>query len=175
MILSLILLLGIYPLILLGIGKLLPDGGKGEIIEDNGRSYFANIGQHFTDDKYFWSRPSAVDYHASESGGSNKGPNNREYLRFVAARLDSFLAHNTDIVKSEIPVDLITASGSGLDPDISVQGARVQVGRISKARNISKSKIEQIIIANTEKPLLGLLGPEKVNVLRLNLALDKLK
>ncbi|HRO41731.1 MAG TPA: K(+)-transporting ATPase subunit C [Flavipsychrobacter sp.] len=173
--LSLILLSGIYTLILLGIGKVLPGQGKGEIITHNGKSYYANIGQKFTEDKYFWSRPSAVDYNASGSGGSNKGPNNPELLQAVEARLDTFLAHNPGIAKSEVPVDMVTASGSGLDPNISIQAAKIQVKRIAKVRGIAEGNIEQLILSNTEKPLLGLLGPQKVNVLKLNIALDNLK
>lgn len=173
--LSLILLSGIYTLILLGIGKVLPGQGKGEIITHNGKSYYANIGQKFTEDKYFWSRPSAVDYNASGSGGSNKGPNNPELLQAVEARLDTFLAHNPGIAKSEVPVDMVTASGSGLDLNISIQAAKIQVKRIAKVRGIAEGNIEQLILSNTEKPLLGLLGPQKVNVLKLNIALDNLK
>lgn len=173
--LSLILLSGIYTLILLGIGKVLPGQGKGEIITHNGKSYYANVGQKFTEDKYFWSRPSAVDYNASGSGGSNKGPNNPELLQAVEARLDTFLAHNPGIAKSEVPVDMVTASGSGLDPNISIQAAKIQVKRIAKVRGIAEGNIEQLILSNTEKPLLGLLGPQKVNVLKLNIALDNLK
>lgn len=173
--LSLILLSGIYTLILLGIGKVLPGQGKGEIITHNGKSYYANIGQKFTEDKYFWSRPSAVDYNASGSGGSNKGPNNPELLQAVEARLDTFLAHNPGIAKSEVPVDMVTASGSGLDPNISIQAAKIQVKRIAKVRGIAEGNIEQLILSNTKKPLLGLLGPQKVNVLKLNIALDNLK
>lgn len=174
-ILSLILLSGVYTLILLGIGKLMPGQGKGEIITYNGQSYYANIGQKFTDDKYFWSRPSAVEYNASGSGGSNKGPNNPELLQSVKARLDTFLAHNPGVSKSGVPVDLITASGSGLDPNISLQAAKIQVKRIAKVRGIAEGNIEQLILSHTEKPLLGVFGPEKVNVLKLNIALDNLK
>lgn len=174
-ILSLILLSGIYTLILLGIGKLLPGQGKGEIITYNGKSYYANVGQKFTEDKYFWSRPSAVDYNASGSGGSNKGPNNPELLQAVEARLDTFLVHNPGVAKSEVPVDMVTASGSGLDPNISLQAAKIQVKRIAKVRGIAEGNIEQLILSNTEKPLWGFLGPQKVNVLKLNIALDNLK
>lgn len=174
-ILSLILLSGIYTLLLLGIGKLLPGQGMGEIITEKGTAYYANIGQKFTDDKYFWSRPSAVDYNAAGSGGSNKGPSNPDYLAKVQERIDTFLVHNPGIEKSQIPVDLITASGSGLDPNISVQAAQVQVKRISKVRGIDEGNLQQLILSNTEKPLLKLFGPEKVNVLKLNIALDNLK
>ena len=90
-------------------------------------------------------------------------------------RIDSFLVHNPDIKKEDIPSDLVTASGSGLDPNISVQGAKVQVKRISKVRNLSENTIHQLIAHHTETPFLGLFGTEKINVLKLNLDLDNLK
>lgn len=166
---------GIYTLVVLGIAQFAPNNGKGEIITQNGKTYYSNIGQKFTDDKYFWSRPSAVDYNAASSGASNKGPTNPEYLQQVQARIDAFLAHNPGMNKADIPSDLVTASGSGLDPDISVQAAEVQVKRIAKLRGIAPENLEQLIISNTEKPFLGLFGTEKINVLKLNLALDNLK
>jgi K+-transporting ATPase ATPase C chain len=132
------------------------------------------VGQSFTSDKYFNSRPSAVGYNAAGSGGSNKGPSNPDYLAEVQARIDTFVVHNPDIKREEIPSDLVTASGSGIDPHISVQAARVQVKRIAKVRNISEATINQIIEQQTDKPLLDLFGTEKVNVLKLNLALDNL-
>lgn len=171
----LILLCGVYTLFVLGIAKAVSGGGKGEIIEHNGKKYYANIGQSFTNDNYFYSRPSAVDYNAAGSGGSNKGPSNEEYLATVNARIDTFLVHNPDIKKSEIPVDLMTASGSGLDPNISIQAAKVQVKRISKQRNISEESLQELIDRQIEKAFIGLVGPEKINVLKLNIALDNLE
>jgi K+-transporting ATPase ATPase C chain len=174
-VLSIILLMVIYPLALWGIAQLSPNNGKGEIVSQNGKTYYSNIGQTFTQDQYFNSRPSAVGYNAAGSGGSNKGPSNTEYLAEVQARIDTFLLHNPGINKSEIPVDLITASGSGLDPDISVQAAKVQVKRIAKVRNVSETALQQLITQQTESPTFGLFGPEIINVLKLNLALDNLK
>lgn len=165
----------IYPMAVWGIAQLAPNSGKGAVIEHRGKKFYANIGQSFTQDQYFYSRPSAVGYNASGSGASNKGPSNEEYLTEVQARIDTFLVHNPGINKSEIPVDLLTASGSGLDPNCSVQAAKVQVKRISKIRNIEEAKLIQLIDQQTEKPLMGLLGPEKINVLKLNIALDELK
>ena len=166
----------LFPLLIAGIAKLAPGNGKGETLSVNGKVVgYANIGQKFTEDKYFWGRPSAVDYNAAGSGGSNKGPSNPEYLKTVEARIDSFLVHNPGVSKSEIPSDLVTASGSGLDPNISVQAATIQVKRIAKARNIEVGNLEQLIVSNTEKPLAGMFGPEKINVLKLNIALDNLK
>ncbi|GAA4307171.1 K(+)-transporting ATPase subunit C [Compostibacter hankyongensis] len=173
--LSLVLLSGFYVLILLGIARMVPGKGHGEKITGNGRTYYANIGQAFTEDRYFWSRPSAVDYNAAGSGGSNKGPNNPDLLKTVQARIDTFLVHNPGVDKSRIPVDLVTASGSGLDPDISIAAAMVQVKRISAVRDIPESRLEELVKQSVKKPLLGLFGPASVNVLRLNLALDRLQ
>lgn len=163
-----------YPLAMLGIAQLTPNSGKGEVIEAEGKRYYANIGQAFTADNYFNSRPSAVDYNAAGSAGSNKGPSNAEYLATIQARIDTFLVHNPSVSKAEIPVELVTASGSGLDPHISSKAAKVQVRRIAAIRNLPAHRLEALIAGHTEKPLLGLLGPEKINVLELNLALDNL-
>ncbi|MFY1046047.1 K(+)-transporting ATPase subunit C [Chryseobacterium sp. GP-SGM7] len=173
-ILSIVLLTVVYPAIIWAIAQVSPNNGKGEIIKHNNHIYYSNIGQSFKQDQYFWSRPSAVDYNAAGSGGSNKGASNKEYLQQVQARIDTFLMKNPGVAKSEIPVDLITASGSGLDPDFSVQAAKVQAKRIAQNRKISVDKINQLIVANTEQPFLGLFGPEKINVLKLNIALDDL-
>ena len=108
--------------------------GKGKIVEYKGQTYYENIGQKFDKDEYFWSRPSAVDYNAAGSGASNKGASNKEYLQEVEKRIETILKHNPEIKKSEIPMDLITASGSGLDPNISVQAAKIQIKRISKIK-----------------------------------------
>ncbi|HQY12236.1 MAG TPA: potassium-transporting ATPase subunit C, partial [Ferruginibacter sp.] len=120
-------------------------------------------------------RPSAVDYNAAGSAGSNKGPKNPDYLKQVQDRIDSFLVHNPGVKKEEIPAELVTASGSGLDPDISPAGASVQVKRIAAVRKLAEATIISLIDKQTEKPLLGFMGPAKVNVLKLNIALDKLK
>lgn len=172
---SIIFFAVIYPLAVWGIAQFAPNNGKGEIIEHNEKKHYSNIGQSFTEDKYFWSRPSAVGYNAAGSGGSNKGPSNAEYLAEVQTRIDTFLSHNPEVTKAEIPVDIVTASGSGLDPHISVQAAKVQVKRIAKIRNIDANKLMKLIAENTDKPLAGLFGPEKINVLKLNIALDNLK
>ncbi|MCC6817065.1 MAG: K(+)-transporting ATPase subunit C [Saprospiraceae bacterium] len=170
-----ILLMVIYPIIVWGMAQFTSGSGNGQTITENGKMYYANIGQTFNDDKYFWSRPSAVDYNAAGSGGSNKAPSNKEHLQLVQARIDTFLIHNPDIKKSEIPVDLVTASGSGLDPHISVKAANVQVKRIAKIRGVAEGNLQKLIVSNTEKPLMGLFGPERINVLKLNIALDNFK
>ncbi len=165
----------IYPLVVAGIAKLAPGGGNGETITANGKVVgYALVGQKFTEDRYFNSRPSAVDYNAAGSGGSNKGPTNPDYLKTVQARIDTFMVHNPGIEKSAIPAELVTASGSGLDPDLSPAGALVQVNRIANVRSISADKVTALVKEHTEGPLLGVFGPSKVNVLRLNVALDEL-
>jgi len=170
----LVILAGIYPLVIAGIGKFTPGHGDGETIQFKGRTVgYANIGQKFTKDEYFWSRPSAVDYHADGSGGSNKGPTNPDYLKDVEKRIQDFMKKNPGVTRAEIPAELVTASGSGLDPDLSPAGAKVQIPRIARARHMSTDEVEKIVDENTEKPLLGLFGPSKVNVLKLNVILDK--
>jgi len=164
----------IYPLLIAGIGKAASGGGKDKTLSVNGRVVgYELIGQKFTEDKYFWGRPSAVDYNAAGSAGSNKGPSNPDYLKIVKDRIDSFLVHNPGVRKEEIPAELVTASGSGLDPDISPASAYVQVKRIASVRNLSEEKLKALIDQHVEKPFMGL-APEKLNVLKLNIDLDKL-
>ena len=171
----LLLFSGVYPAIVWGIAQLAPNKGEGFIIKDGkGKYYYENIGQKFSDDKYFWSRPSAVNYNAAGSGGSNKGPDNPDYLAQVQGNIDSLMAHNPGISKADIPSEMVTMSGSGIDPHISVQGAEVQVGRIAKVRGLDKSKVEALVKAHTEGPLMGM-GPARINVLKLNIDLDELK
>jgi K+-transporting ATPase ATPase C chain len=173
--LTLVLFSVVYTAIIWGAAQWAPNGGKGEVLTVNGKKYYANIGQAFTEDKYFYSRPSAVGYNSAGSGGSNKGPSNPEYLAIVQARIDTFLVHNPSVDKKDIPVELVTASGSGLDPDITTKSALVQVNRIASIRKVAPEKIEQLIARNTEGPLMAIFGPEKINVLKLNIALNELK
>jgi len=168
-------LAGIYALLVFGVAQVIPNRGKGKVVSHNGKTYYENIGQSFTSDKYFNSRPSAVGYNAAGSGGSNKGPSNPEYLAEVQKRIDTILMKNPEISKKDIPVEMVTASASGLDPDISVLSAKMQIKRIAKERNIKASELETLIENHTDRPLLGLFGPEKINILKLNLALDNLK
>ena len=168
--------IGIYSLLILGAAQAAPGKGKGETVTaDNRVVGWKLLGQKFTDDKYFQSRPSAVDYNAAGAGGSNKGPSNPDYLKDVQSRIDTFLVHNPSVKKEDIPAELVTASGSGLDPDLSPQGAYVQVARIAKARNIAAEKINMLVSQQIQKPLFGMFGIEKANILQLNIELDKLK
>ena len=172
----LVLLVVIYPLVVAGIARFAPGGGKGETVSVNGKVVgYKLVGQKFTEDRYFNSRPSAVEYNAAGSAGSNKGPSNPDYLKAVQARIDTFMVHNPGVAKESIPAELVTASGSGLDPDLSPVGARIQVARIAKVRNIPADRLNQLVDEHTEGPLLGIFGPAKVNVLALNVALDQLK
>ena len=133
----------------------------------------ANIGQKFTKNTYFWGRPSAVDYKANASAGSNKGPTNAIYLKEVELRIDTFLVYHPYLKRSEVPVEMVTASGSGLDPDITPECAYVQAERVAKARGMSTEAVRSVVEEQIEKPLLGFFGPAKVNVLKLNVALDE--
>lgn len=162
----------IYPLVVALAGKATPNGGKGETLEFKGKAVgYERIGQKFTEDRYFWGRPSAVDYNASGSAGSNKGPSNPDYLQLVEDRIDSFLVHNPGIDRKDIPSDLVTASGSGLDPHISPAAAYIQVKRVAAARKLPESVLRELVEKNTEKiPF----GPDAVHVLKLNIALDEL-
>lgn len=165
---------GLYTLLILGIAQAAPARGERQTVTVNGKKAGYRLeGQSFTADRYFNGRPSAAGYNAAGSSGSNKGPSNPDYLKTVSDRIDSFLVHNPAIKKSDIPSDLVTASGSGLDPDISLQGALVQVERIAKERNMAKQKLIDLIGNTKERSVMN--GIEKVNVLQLNIALDKLK
>lgn len=154
-----------------------PGKGNAEVVELNGKVVgAANVGQQFTKDIYFWGRPSCAGdgYDAANSCGSNKGPTNPEYLAEVETRIDSFLAHHPYLERKDVPAEMVTASGSGLDPDITPQSARVQVKRVAAARHLSENQVAALVEKSIERPLLGLFGPAKVNVLKLNVALDEL-
>jgi K+-transporting ATPase ATPase C chain len=176
-----VLFVGVYTAIIWGVGQMIaPNHGSGETINysasTNSTKYgFANVGQSFTADNYFWSRPSAVGYNAAGSGASNKGATNAEYLAQVQARIDTFLVHNPAVKKADIPVEMVTASGSGLDPHISPKSALIQVNRISKVRNIPEDKLIALVNQQVEKPFLGIFGPSQVNVLKLNIALNNVR
>lgn len=169
-IVMLILCAVIYPLLIAAAGKLTQGGGNGEQVQVRGRVVgYANVGQKFTEDKYFWGRPSAVDYNAAGSAGSNKGASNPDYLQQVQNRIDTFLMHNPGITKEQIPAEMVTASSSGLDPDISPAAAYLQVKRIATIRKMDEMQVQALVTAQIEK---GILGPDRINVLKLNIALD---
>jgi K+-transporting ATPase ATPase A chain len=168
----------IYPLVITGIAQLVfPVQSNGNLIEHNGKIVGSSlIGQPFTSSKYFWGRLSAtspVPYNSGVSGGSNLGPTNPALLDEVKVRVNAL--HSADPDNSQpIPVDLVTSSASGLDPDISVAGAKYQVPRIARERNMSESDVTALVEQQTEDQQFGLFGEPRINVLTLNLALDDL-
>lgn len=151
-----------------------PNKGNAEIAVVNGKVVgAANVGQMFTKDIYFWGRPSMAGngYDATSSAGSNKGPANDEYLNEIKVRIDTFLIHHPYLSRKDVPAEMVTASASGLDPDITPQCAYIQIKRVAKARKMDENKITEIVNKSIEKPFLGLFGTEKINVLKLNIAL----
>lgn len=164
-----------YPLAMLGLGTLLFPGAAGGslVVRDGHVVGSALIGQTFTAPGYFWSRPSATSpaYNAAASSGSNLGPTNPALAAAIAGRVQAL--HRADPAnRLPVPVDLVTASGSGLDPDISVAAARYQAARGARARRLALADVAALIDATRAGPDLGILGEPRVNVLRLNLALD---
>ena len=169
----------IYPLFITGIAQaLFPRQANGSLIEENGAVVGSElIGQPFSDPKYFWGRLSATapfPYNAAASSGSNYGPSNPALLDAVQARIDALKAVDPDN-KTPVPVDLVTSSGSGLDPDISVAAANYQVARVARYRGLSEMQVNELVRKYTKGRQFGILGEPRVNVLKLNLALDAMK
>lgn len=180
----------VFPLVITGIGQLaFHDKANGSIVEQNGKKIGSSlIGQSFTDAKgkalpqYFQSRPSAAvgasgdttaGYDPTYSSGSNLGPTNPDFLKLVGQRVKAYRKLNGLGANVKIPVDAVTASGSGLDPDISVANARLQARRISEERGIPVATVNKLIDEHTQDRTLGVLGEKTVDVLALNLALDR--
>src|SRR6476661_9790615 len=175
----------VYPLAMTGIaGVIFPYQAQGSLIEKDGKVIgSALIGQVFADDKYFHGRPSATNapdpkdstktvdapYNAANSMGSNLGPTNKALIERIKADVGKFKQESPSAL---VPIDLVTTSGSGLDPDISPEAALFQVPRVAKARNMPEDRVRALITENTKGRLAGLLGEPRVNVLALNLALD---
>ena len=177
-----------YPLAMTGIARaIFPYQSQGSLIEKDGKVVgSALIGQVFAHDKYFHGRPSATNtpdpkdatktidapYNAANSGGSNLGPTSKALIDRVKGDVDKLKAENPS---AQVPIDLVTTSGSGLDPDISPEAAMFQVPRVAKARNMPEDRVRQVVQEQTQSRWLGLLGEPRVNVLALNLALDSAK
>ena len=194
MLLVLTVLVGIaYPLALLGVGQLaFADKADGSLVEANGRVVGSELlGQSFTGDGYFWTRPSAAGSAASgstdedgapvdpsdqslwNSGGSNLGPTNETLITTVEARVVAYREAHGLAADASVPTDAVTASGSGVDPHISIANARIQANRVAADRGLSVEAVNALVDANTDARALGVLGEPGVNVLRLNLALDQ--
>lgn len=169
----------VYPLAVTASAQLLfPRQANGSLVEANGRVVGSSlVGQAFDDARYFWGRPSAttpVPYNAAASSGSNLGPTNPALATAVRERVAALRAAHPDQASTPIPVDLATASGSGLDPHVSPAAALFQVHRVARARALTDERVRRLVLEHVEGRSLGFLGEPRVNVLRLNLALDAL-
>jgi len=166
----------VYPVAVTGAARaLFPSQAAGSLVVQGGNTVGSRlIGQNFSDPKHFWGRPSATapqPYNASASGGSNLGPLNPALVDTVKARIEALRTADPGNTAA-VPVDLVTASASGLDPDISPAAARYQAARVARARGVPLEQVNALVAAHTEAPLWGVLGEPRVNVLALNLALD---
>ena len=170
----------VYPIAVWGLARsIFPRQAAGSIVVVGNKVVGSSlIGQNFSSPRYFQSRPSAAGdkgYAADNSSGSNLGPTNKALIDAVKLRLKNVVESNPGTDAHQVPIDLVTTSGSGLDPDLSPAGAKIQVARIAKVRDIPADQLNKLVDDHTEKPVLGLFGPSKVNVLKLNVALDEMK
>jgi len=174
-----VLLCGIYPIAVWGVAQLVfPRQANGSLIVRDGRIVGSSLlGQAFTDGRYFHPRPSAAGsdgYDAASSGGSNLGPLSQKLMDQVKERVEAYRSDNNLPANAKVPADAVTASGSGLDPHISVRNAEIQAARVADTRGVAKDEVMKLVRRHTEDPQLGLFGEARVNVLSLNLALDAL-
>jgi K+-transporting ATPase ATPase C chain len=171
-----IILLGFgYHLVLWGFGRaFFPAKAEGSLIRRSDGTIIGSrlIAQNFTKNEYFHPRPSAVDYNAASTGASNYGASNPEFLKAVKDRLDAETKLD-NVQPSQVPSEMVTTSGGGLDPDIPPQAAEIQASRVARARNVPVEKVQALIQEHTAPPTFGFLGRARVNVLELNLALDE--
>lgn len=171
---------GAYPILVTGIAQAaFKNQAAGSLIADKDGKVIGSalLGQNFAADHYFHPRPSAAGagYDAANSSGSNLGPTSQKLHDAIKERIAAYRTKNSLAAEATVPADAVTASGSGLDPHISLKNAELQTARVAKARNLSVEKVTELIASNTAKPDLGILGDAGVNVLKLNLALDALK
>jgi K+-transporting ATPase ATPase C chain len=172
---TMVLFGGVYPLLIWGMGQtLFRRQAEGSLIRRADGTVVGSslIAQAFTEPEYFHPRPSAVDYDAASTGGSNFGPGNPDHLKAVQERLHAFTAAE-GVPASSVPSEMVTASGGGLDPHIPPDAAALQLPRVAQARGVPEDRVRALVRAHTEPPALGFLGRERVNVLELNLALDR--
>lgn len=166
---------GVYPLVLWGIGRVaFADASEGSLLRrPDGRVIGSRlIAQPFNEPRYFHPRPSAVDYNAASTGGSNWGPSNPDHLKTVKARLDAIRTAD-GVAPDRVPSEMITASGAGLDPHIPPGAAELQVNRVAAARGVDAERVRTIVAAHVEPPTFGFIGRARINVLELNVALDQ--
>jgi len=166
---------GGYHLLLWGIGRtILPNQAEGSLIRRADGTVVGSslIAQAFTRPEYFHPRPSGVGYNAASTGGTNYGPSNPDQLQAVRDRLDAVVTEE-DVSPAQVPSEMVTASGAGLDPHIPPNAAALQVARVARARNVDANQVRELVRAHTAAPALGVLGRDRVNVLELNLVLDE--
>ena len=166
-----------YNLVVWGIGRVaFPSEAEGSLVRKSDGTVVGSrlIAQRFTRPEYFQPRPSGVDYNAASTGGTNYGPSNPDHLKAVRERLDAFMKQE-GVSTAQVPSEMVTASGAGLDPHIPPAAAALQAPRVARARGVPVDRVRELIRTHTEGPVLGFLGRERVNVLELNLALDKLR
>ena len=174
-----VLCCAIYPVVVWGIGQVLfsHQANGSLIVSKDGKILGSELlGQQFTSDKYFNSRPSAAGtgYDATNSGGTNLGPTSQKLNDSIKAAIDAYRKQNNLPADALVPADAVTSSASGLDPHISVANAQIQLPRVAKARNLDAAQVQELVEKYTDKPFLGIIGEPGVNVLKLNLALDDL-
>jgi K+-transporting ATPase ATPase C chain len=168
----------IYPVAITALAQLFfPKEAGGSLLYDSGGNLTGSalIGQPFSDPKYFWLRPSATSgypYNPLASGGSNLGPTNKDLIEQISNRTELLKSSG---IQAPVPSDLVMASASGLDPHISMQSALVQIPRVAKARNLDEETLRKLVLEHVEERQLGFLGEQRINVLKLNLALDNMK
>jgi K+-transporting ATPase ATPase C chain len=174
-IVTMVLFGGGYHLLIWGIGRVaFPNQAEGSLVRRADGSIVGSslIAQAFTRPEYFHPRPSGVDYNAASTGGTNYGPSNPDHLKAVSERLDTVMKEGGTSA-AQVPSEMVTASGAGLDPHIPPNAAELQLDRVARARNLSAEQIREVVRTHTENPALGVFGRDRVNVLELNLALDE--